>query len=429
MKNKKLYSKLVIIINNTKEEQKMSIKKTLLFLLVSLNIFPITYKVSELLNLYEKNSSQSELKELSNEKNKIKLNNFEVAQWKDLSIGVNPIFTKDSNDFSKVYGLSFAYQNLFYEVGLNEKSKKESELYGYENNFYKLFFERDINRKIIKSTIEIDNLEMKKELLAGKKLLIEKIFKLKFLEWQKKLLRENLVELSKEKEMLEKKLLIGEASFFHLILNEKEKLNKENLLEKQQYDLDILEYEIKLLTGIKEEFSIDYVYNENIVIKKDLTDLIILELNKVINGEKIKDINYALSKKIDFSYQYDNLEKSSITSIKFQFNTFENSDKKLLSLEKDEITIKEKDEKNSIEIEYKNQLSTLNFLQKENQRLEKYYGNFKLIYDEMKLRFEKGNISYSDFIKIKSEFSIVEEEYLKTKIELDKFLIIANLYL
>lgn len=401
----------------------MNIRKTLLFLLVSLNIFPKTYEINDLLSLYEKNSYQSKVKEVNSEKNEIKLKEFDMSLWKDLNLEMTPVFTKINNETTKLYGINLSYQNIFYKVNLDEKSKKTSESYGYGNNFYQLFFERGLNRKILNYTIEINSLEEKENVLVGKKLLIEKIFKLKLLQWQKRIIKETLAELTKEKEILEKKLTIGEASFFHMVLNEKEKIGYENLAEKTENDLELINDEIRFATGIEDEFSVNFDMEKTVEIKKKTDNIKIIELNKNINEEKMKEEKLNLIKTIDFSYEYDNIEKSSVVSAKFLYKPFENSGKKMLLLEKEELIIKEKEGKNNANNDYETKSNTLKFLIKESARLENFNKSYRVFYEEMKTRFEKGNISYDDFMKIKKDYRTVEEELIKTQIELEKFIV------
>lgn len=121
--------------------------------------------------------------------------------------------------------------------------------------------------------------------------------------------------------------------------------------------------------------------------------------------------------------EYDNIEKSSVVSAKFLYKPFENSGKKMLLLEKEELIIKEKEGKNNANNDYETKSNTFKFLIKESARLENFNKSYRVFYEEMKTRFEKGNISYDDFMKIKKDYRTVEEELIKTQIELEKFIV------
>jgi len=397
-------------------------KKFILILLISLNVFPKNYTVDELLSLYEINSSKSKEMSINKNQNDLKEKDIERGTMDDFSIELNPNIANKDEKNSYVYSLGLAYKNFYYKTSFSQEDEKLTEVIGYKTSLYNGFFEEKLNKKADLTNLEIEKIKAEKEFVEVKKLFIEKIYSYLTLVENSKIYEENLKEAQKEKDILSKKEKLGEAIYLDILNNENELLSLKNSLDFVQKEKASIYLELKNSLEINDEFII-VEETKDFFQKSDSLDLQILNKSLIVIDEELKKEKLKELKNLNFSYEYNETEKSKLTSISYVYRPFEKDiDKNLLVLDKKKLELKTKEEMNKKDIEISDNNNKYSYLKEEFERSRSYHEKYKLYFEDIRDRFEKEKISYSDYLKIKKEFREIEKKLNNTNIELQKFI-------
>lgn len=397
-------------------------KKLIFILLISLNVFPKNYTVDELLSIYEENSLKSKEMSITENQNDLKEKDIKRGTIDDFSIELNPNILSNNEKNSYVYSLGLSYKKFYYKTGFSQENEKLTEVIGYKTSLYNGFFEEKLNKKTSITNLEIEKIKSEKEFVEDKKLFIEKIYSYLTLLENIRIYQENLKEAQKEKEILSKKEKLGEATYLDILNNENELFSLKNSLDFVQKENESACLEIKKSIGINDDFNITRGAKDFLQ-KSDSLDLQILNKTLIVIDGELKKEKLKELKNFNFSYEYNEIEKSNMASISYVYRPFEKDiNKNLLILDKKKLELKTKEEIDKKNKEVFDNNNKYSYLKEEFERTRSYYEKYRLYFEDIKDRFEKEKISYSDYLKIKKEFREIEKSLNDADVEFQKFI-------
>ncbi len=409
-------------------------KKILLFLFLVNITYGIEIKTfDQLIEVYRESSRKEEINNLDLDKLEVKKAGVNYAQWKDISLSLNPVFVRGKEEMKKNdLQIEVNYKNFYFKTFYNDSldiSLKESEsrILGYENSLSNIFKSSfSIKKDIINLEKERLNLENKIKEIDNLAEVIDYLMTLRRVEVSREIINNRKSNIEEIIEINENLLKINEGSQyeFDFILEEKRYLKKEAdlLLVEKEETLNKLKNLFKTNEINFDFFDYDSALSRTLVENKYRSMISIID-------EKILNKNLKLSKKrfgdnILLNFEYDFENEISLGQIKFVYKPFEKDfdkeDKKItmeqIIKNRKLVEVEEKTSYELLKIQYEKLLNKKLKSQSEYKLLKKRY-------EYMKNLYLKGSLNYFIYLKEREKFEEKEKAFRLDEIELISFVL------
>ncbi|BDU51199.1 TolC family protein [Haliovirga abyssi] len=415
-----------------------------IMILISVNIFAAKkLGLDDIIESFNNKSSYVKKEKLELDKLKIDENGNFIDKWGKLSFNITPNYSyytdKDkmplnlqmTKDISKYPGgitVNLGY-NMFYSAITYDNTTSKVKRVSYKLGLTKslndiIYSEQKYKDNSINLNSKLTKLNLKISKKTELKNIVDLYIRIKNLDSEILINENSLKVMNEEYENLIKKLEYGEAVKIDVEYMGIEIKSIKNSIEYLKKEIKNKKRELLKKVGIEDsdyEFKdIKAIDNFKIEINED--KIVVNSLNEKLNEENLKYYKRKSEPNINFDMNYDIEGKVWNAGIVFTGNIIEygtdvrKTKKELdkLKIEKKELEIKSKEDKENAEIEYKNLLSKLEIAKEKMQNMEKRYEVDKNIY-------ENGYMSLLDFLKEQKNRDEAKLNYDKAKNELNGF--------